>query len=173
MKKLNRVIPILIGILFAVLLTGHLMAEEKEEENVGLEIGNVAPDFELETLEGDKVKLSDLRGKPVMLNFWATWCPPCRVEMPDMQKFHEENEVAVLAVNLFDTEMNKENVRKFVDEFGLTFQIGMDGDGEVAAKYRINPIPTTYMIDSEGVIQHIAFGAMEYETMVEHLNKMK
>src|SRR5690625_5188421 len=80
-------------------------AEEEEDPVVGLEKGNLAPDFELETIEGETVKLSDYRGEKVMLNFWATWCPPCRAEMPDMQKFHENHdEGVILAVNLTETE---------------------------------------------------------------------
>src|SRR5690625_7728587 len=80
------------------------MAVEEDPE-VGLEKGNLAPDFELETVEGETVSLSDFRGEKVLLNFWATWCPPCRAEMPDMQKFHENHEIGViLAVNLTETE---------------------------------------------------------------------
>ncbi len=74
--------------------------EDNEAENVGLEIGNVAPDFELQTLTGDTIRLSDYRGEPVMLNFWATWCPPCRAEMPDMQQVHQDTGMQILAVNL-------------------------------------------------------------------------
>src|SRR5690606_9773304 len=140
---------------------------------IGVEIGNRAPDFEIETLEGKNVSLSDFRGKPVMLNFWATWCPPCRQEMPDMEEFHKENDVVVIAVNLLDTEMNQDAVKKFVDEFGLTFDVGLDGDGEVSVQYRINPIPTTFMIDSNGIIQHKSYGAMNYDAMVENLQNLK
>ncbi|WP_085993200.1 TlpA family protein disulfide reductase [Oceanobacillus senegalensis] len=171
MKKI-RWIPLFLGAFLVVFIAGNLAAED-QEGNVGLEIGNVAPDFEVETMDGEKMKLSDLQGKPVMLNFWATWCPPCRVEMPDMQRFHENHEVVVLAVNLTDTEINKNDVKKFVNQFGLTFPIGLDQDGSISTAYRINPIPTTFMIDSEGKIRHKAFGAMEYDTMVEELQKMK
>ncbi|RKQ31354.1 redoxin domain-containing protein [Oceanobacillus halophilus] len=167
MKKILS-IPILLGIFFSVFLIGNVVAEEKE----GLEIGNKAPDFEVTTLKGEEIQLSDLEGKPVMLNFWATWCPPCRTEMPDMQKFQENHDVTVLAVNLTDTEANKESVNQFVEQFGLTFQVGLDSDGSVAKTYRINPIPTTFMIDSKGEISHKTFGAMKYETMVEELEKM-
>lgn len=167
--KSNYLIPIILGIFLSIFMTGQLFAGGHKE---GIEVGNKAPDFEIETLSGEKVNLSDYKGKPVMLNFWATWCPPCRVEIPDMQKFHEKHEVEVLAVNLLDTEMKKGHVQQFVDEFGMTFTVGLDGDGAVSNKYRINPIPTTYMIDSEGIIRHKSLGAMPYDTMVEHLNSM-
>src|SRR5699024_6220346 len=87
-----------------------------EDVQVGLEKGKRAPDFELETLEGGTVKLSDYRGKRVMLNFWASWCGPCRAEMPDMQTFHEDTEIVILAVNLTDTESSEKNIPNFVDE---------------------------------------------------------
>lgn len=107
------------------------------------------------TLDGETVKLSDFRGKQIMLNFWATWCPPCRAEMPDTQKFHEKN------------------VPEFVEEFGVTFRVLMDEKTEVANLYQIQPIPTSYMIDSDGIIQNMAFGALDYELMVQEFEKMK
>ncbi|MCT2536766.1 redoxin domain-containing protein [Aquibacillus koreensis] len=145
---------------------------EEKYENEGLEVGNLAPDFELETLAGETIKLSDFRGQNVMLNFWATWCPPCRAEMPDMQKFYENQDVAILAVNLAQTEGSMQDVEDFVKDFELTFPILLDEDLEVATNYAIRPIPTSYMIDSNGVIQYKAFGPMNYEMMVQELDNM-
>lgn len=139
----------------------------------GLEKGDLAPDFELETLEGEKVSLSDFRGKRVMLNFWATWCPPCRAEMPDMQKFHENKDVVILAVNLTETESSEDNVPKFVEEYGITFRVPLDVDSSVSTLYQIRPIPTTYLIDSNGMIHNVAFGAINYELMVQEFEKMQ
>src|SRR5699024_1124883 len=79
---------------------GQDMASEVKQ--IGLELGNLAPDFALNTLDGEEIVLSNYRGSTVMLNFWTTWCPPCRAEMPDMQKFYQNTEVEVLAVNLTD-----------------------------------------------------------------------
>lgn len=142
------------------------------EEAAGIQVGNKAPDFEAVTLDGEKVRLSDYKGEKVLLNFWATWCPPCREEMPDLQKFYETQDVAVLAVNLTDTEMSEKHVHAFMDEFEFTFPVLMDNRAEIAKLYRINPIPTSFMIDTDGMIQHKAFGPMDYETMVEQLEKM-
>jgi peroxiredoxin len=140
---------------------------------VGLEVGNVAPDFQLQTLAGETVKLSDYKGQRVMLNFWATWCPPCRAEMPDMEKFYQKKGVAILAVNLTETEATMQDIHDFVDEFGVTFPILLDKKIEVATTYQIGPIPTSYMIDSDGIIRYKTLGALNYEMMVAEFEKMK
>ncbi|WP_047986450.1 peroxiredoxin family protein [Ornithinibacillus californiensis] len=143
-----------------------------EEPVIGLEVGNKAPDFQLDTLTGDSVKLSDFRGSRVMINFWATWCPPCRAEMPDMEEFRQDKDIVILAVNLSDTEKSVEDVEKFKDDFKLTFPILMDTNLDVANLYAIQPIPTTYMVDSNGIISYRAFGAMNYDLMVQEFEKM-
>ncbi|SHG93304.1 redoxin domain-containing protein [Ornithinibacillus halophilus] len=140
---------------------------------IGLEKGNRAPDFELQTLDGDLVKLSDFRGSRVMVNFWATWCPPCRAEMPDMEEFYQNKDVVILAVNLAETETSVDDIHTFVDDFNLSFPILLDEVTEVATMYKIQPIPTTFMVDSEGIIQYKAFGAMNYDLMVQEFEKMK
>src|SRR5690625_3163943 len=96
---------------------------DEGDEEIGLDQGDLAPDFELNTLDGDTVKLSDFRGEKVMVNFWATWCPPCRAEMPDMQKFHEDKDVVILAVDLTETEDDFDDIPEFIDEFGVTFRV--------------------------------------------------
>ncbi|UOQ94728.1 redoxin domain-containing protein [Halobacillus shinanisalinarum] len=143
------------------------------EAAVGLNIGDIAPDFQLQTLEGENVKLSDYRGQRVMVNFWATWCPPCRAEMPDMEKFYQNKDVVVLAVNLTQTESNLQQVKDFVNEFTLTFPILLDKESKVATNYEIRPIPSSFMIDSNGIIQYKALGALNYERMIQEFEKMK
>jgi len=142
------------------------------EESVGLNVGDTAPDFELHTLDGEVAKLSDYRGERVMLNFWATWCPPCRAEMPDMEQFYQDTGATILAVNLTETEPDIEQVQRFVDEFGITFPVLLDEKIEVAETYAIQPVPTTYMIDSNGKIQFKLFGPMTYDMMVQEFSKM-
>lgn len=144
-----------------------------ESEDIGLELGEIAPDFELETLDGETAKLSDFRGEKVLLNFWATWCPPCRAEMPDMQKFHEETNVNILAVNLIETESSPQNVPEFKDELGLTFPILLDKGSELTTEYKIMAYPTSFMIDTNGRIQYKAFGAINYDIMIQEFEKMK
>lgn len=135
--------------------------------------GKAAPDFELTNLDGGTVKLSDYRGKKVILNLWATWCPPCQAEMPHMQNFYEKNKdngIEILAVNLTSMDNGQATIKLFVDDFGLTFPIPLDEDGEIGRQYQAVTIPTSYMIDTEGVISKKIVGPMD-EAMMENLTK--
>jgi peroxiredoxin len=135
--------------------------------------GKAAPDFELTNLEGETVKLSDYQGKKVILNLWATWCPPCQAEMPHMQNFYEKNKdngIEILAVNLTSMDNGRATIKQFVDDFGLTFQIPLDEDGSIGRQYQAVSIPTSYMIDTKGVISKKIVGPMD-ETMMENLTK--
>ncbi|WP_040226906.1 TlpA family protein disulfide reductase [Bhargavaea cecembensis] len=147
--------------------------EAAAQDTVGVGRGQIAPDFELRTLEGETVRLSDYRGQRVFINFWATWCPPCRAEMPDIQKISEEEDVAVLAVNLAYTEKDPGDAGRFAEEFGFTFPMPLDEDGRLAEEYRVFAYPTSYMIDSEGRVQFVAMGAMNYDMMRRELSKLK
>lgn len=151
---------------------GH---ESAFEQPVGIEQGELAPDFSLNVMTGEELKLSDLRGKKVILNFWATWCPPCRAEMPDMQRFYEQaagEDVEILAVNLTESEKSREDIAAFLDEFGITFPIPLDEESEVAATYYAYAIPTTYFIDTTGTIQGKIIGPMNYDFMVKQVAQM-
>ncbi|MEH6955744.1 redoxin domain-containing protein [Neobacillus drentensis] len=137
----------------------------------GLAIGAKAPDFELKTLTGEKIKLSNLKGKKVMLNFWATWCPPCKAEMPAMEQFSKqmEKDIVILAVNI-DPQLD---VQGFVDENKITFPIPLDVDDKVNETYQVLSIPTTYFIDSKGIIQNKYIGGMKLEDMKDYTKKLK
>ncbi|MYL32431.1 redoxin domain-containing protein [Pontibacillus yanchengensis] len=191
MKKLFITVVIIGMFGWAVydLTSSSTSEDNKEEENkefnvtegqgsdnntneVGLEVGKKAPDFQLTTLNDKKISLSNLKGEKVMINFWATWCPPCRAEMPDMEKFYQNEDITILAINLTSTESGLGDVRDFVKEFELSFPILLDKQNNIATSYQIRPIPTTYMVDSNGVIQHKALGAMNYEQMVKQYKQM-
>jgi peroxiredoxin len=143
-----------------------------KSDEIGLQIGKVAPDFALQTLKGETVRLSDYRGKKVIVNFWATWCPPCRAEIPDFQKLYENNDVEILAVNLTATEQSKEHVSEFVEKFGMTFPVLVDEHSFVTATYQVRAYPTSFMVDSSGRIQFVAMGAMNYDMMLREVTKM-
>ena len=133
------------------------LVDESLDVESGLEIGQKAPNFELVSLDGETFKLSDYTGEMVMLNFWASWCPPCRVEMPHMetyyQEFKEEHNIEILAVNMTTLERgSKDKVPEFVDKHGLTFPILMDEEGDVKDLYDVMVYPTTYIVNAKGII---------------------
>ncbi len=128
--------------------------------------GFVAPDFTLETLDGEAITLSDLRGKGVVINFWAGWCLPCRTEMPALERTWNalgDDGLVILAVNLQES---PNRVGAFVEQFGLTFPILLDRDGSVFEQYQVQLYPTTFFINREGVIQDVIFGGPMAETLI-------
>jgi peroxiredoxin len=134
---------------------------------IGPRTGSLAPDFTLETLDGGMVSLSDLRGQVALINFWATWCPPCREEMPAIQNVYDryrDQGFTVLAVNLLET--NAE-VAAFAEELGLTFSILMDRQGQVLERYRVRGLPTTFFVDRTGVVQNVKVGGPMSEDFIE------
>lgn len=143
---------------------------------VGLAQGNMAPDFELALLSGEKVKLSDYRGQKVILNFWATWCPPCKAEMPHMQSFYEKNKnngMTILAVNLTALDKGPEVLDKFVKDYGLTFPIALDEENKVGTLYEAVTIPTSFIIGTDGRISKKYIGPMDEELMAKLLKEAK
>lgn len=137
---------------------GNLAEGEIPQEVIetGLRNGEKAPDFQLQNLAGETVSLSDFRGKKVILNFWATWCPSCREEMPEMQSYYEEktnDQFEIIAVNATTTEHSSgKAVESFITELGLTFPILMDTEGTITDQFEVMFFPTTYLLDEDGVI---------------------
>jgi peroxiredoxin len=174
----KRVLTLVISGIYYAFSEQNEASKEKRvmaEMNIGVKEGNLAPDFELMDLNGNPVKLSDYVGKKVILNFWATWCPPCRVEMPQMAKIHEdyEEEAVVLAVNLTNTERGQSVVRSFVERSELHFPIVLDAEGIVSETYRIIAYPTSYIIDTQGVIRDVFQGAINYEVMDKAISSIQ
>src|SRR4051812_23980181 len=175
----KKVIAIVVLIALLGVAIVQAMDKKSEPDNLsqeaanmgGLKVGAKAPDFELKTLTGETVKLSDLKGKKVMLNFWATWCPPCKAEMPAMEQFHKEagDKVVILAVNI-DPHLD---VQAFVDENKITFPIPLDAEDTVNEMYQVLSIPTTYFIDTKGNIGNKYIGAMNHDTMKQYTNELK
>lgn len=136
------------------------------QAEVGTEVGMQAPDFTLSNLNEQKVSLSDYRGQKVFLNFWASWCPPCKKEMPDMQKLHEKygDEVVILAVNVGES---KSTTANFLMENDLNFSVLLDKNKSTAQNYLVRGIPTSYFLDQNGIIKEKVVGAISYEKMLE------
>jgi len=138
------------------------------------EVGYPAPGFTLEMVGGGNVvNLSDYKGKVVLLNFWASWCFPCRKEMPSMQELYQifkDRNFEILAVNL--DKFGKEKVLSFVSNYGLTFPILLDEDMKTALSYEVRNIPTSYIIDKEGIIKEKIIGEKHW-TEPEIVNKIE
>ena len=133
----------------------------------GIAIESPAPDFSLQTITGETIKLSDLKGKPVVINFWATWCGPCVREMPALQKYQTKHpEMVVLGL---DEEESVEVVKEFVDKMKFTYQILMDEKAEVSALYQVMIMPTSYFIDETGMVRARHFGYMGEEQLKFYL----
>ncbi len=131
-------------------------------------VGHPAPDFTVTTLAGEPFTLSELRGKPVVLNFWATWCPPCRAELPELQAAAQryDGEIVIAGVNQAEA---AGQVREFADAMGLGFVIPLDADAQVSRKYGARSLPTTFFIDREGVIRQIQIGPVTEATLAQLL----
>ncbi len=149
----------------------RIFRDEKPE----VKVGEVAPDFQLETLNGEPFQLSDHRGKVILLNFWATWCPPCQYEMPHLQNFYEKNEkrpFVVVAVNLTSQDQGLLAIEEFVKDFGLTFLVPLDYYGEVGILYSAYAIPTNYIIDQDGVVVHKHPGPVDENMLNEWIDPL-
>ncbi len=135
------------------------------------EVNSPAPDFQLQSLSGEALRLSDFRGRPVMINFWATWCGPCQLEMPLIQKYYEKHspDLVVLAVN---NDEPRASVQEFVDKMKLTFPILLDPGARVEDQYRVRAFPTSLFINREGLIRYQHIGILNEQQLVQYLNQI-
>ena len=162
MRQTFKVMLLLI-LASGILVTGCSTSVEAPE------IGKAAPSFQLTDINGQSVSLSDFQGKPVLLNFWATWCGPCRMEMPYIQEVYDEwseQGLVLLAVNIRE---GLTTVEEFMRDYNLSFPVLLDMEGNVAEKYSVGGIPTTYFIDSDGIIRDMQIGAFRSVAEIEDI----
>ena len=183
---------LVVVVLIAIALTNFMKSKIADDEKIdtsstqvsstvenesGLKVGQTAPDFTLMTLDGKEAKLSDYRGKKVILNFWATWCPPCKAEIPHMEKYYKksakDDNVEILAVNLKKSDKDEDYIKNFVKSYDMTYPVLLDTDGEQQEQYRIVTIPTTYFIDTKGKIQTTITGPMDQKKMSDIIANIK
>jgi len=135
--------------------------------------GHPAPDFTLPTLSGETLSLSDFKGRPVLINFWATWCPPCRAEFPDFQRAHIDNadELVIIGINNTPTDQ-PDRVADFVADMGVTFPIVLDESGEVGKTYNVLGLPTTVFIDRDGLVNEVFTGPINQAYIEAKLSEL-
>lgn len=134
-------------------------------------IGEPAPDFALPDVDANVVRLSDFRGKTVVMNAWATWCPPCREEFPELVNLYDANKDRGLVVLGVDLQESPGQVQQFAEEFGAKFPIVIDLDAEVAGQYRLLGLPTTWFIDAQGILRAQQVGVLSKRIIAEKLNE--
>lgn len=194
MNKIRMIVFLLIVMISAALLLGcttppQQPAEGGNKEDIPEGMMDLAmEDFEAVDFEGNTVKLSDYKGKIIFLSFWATWCPPCREEMPWMQEIydeHKDQDVVILAVSPTSVEMRggddsdraENQVRKFITENGYTFPVLLDKEDKAWSVYQQRGIPANYVIDKQGIIRYSIPGAFrskeQMETFIENIRSIE
>jgi peroxiredoxin len=137
-----------------------------------VKVGQPAPDFTLRGPDGETVRLSDFTGHPLLVNFWATWCPPCRLEMPLLEQTYQKLKDGGFVVLAVDVQEGPDKVNPYIEELGLTFPVALDRGGAVATAYRVTGLPTTVFVDSNGVVADIHRGALVESTLQGYLDNI-
>lgn len=137
------------------------------EPKIGNQVGNKAINFKLIDLSGNTVSLDEFRGKPVILNFWATWCGPCRIEMPYLQQIYDDWKDKGLILLEIDIQQSAATVQQYLDDSNLNLPTLLDITGKTAVDYGITAIPTTYFIDRDGIIRQVVRGTFPNKASIE------
>lgn len=152
------------AVLLGVVIVALVLGWQLSERNRGRPISGPAPEFGLKLLDGGEVELSDFRGKVVLINFWASWCPPCRDEAPELQALHFDYENAgftVLGVNMLES--SKQKALDFIAEYGITYPNGEDLGQNVTNLYRVEGPPESFLIDRQGNVRRFYIGSVNYD----------
>ncbi|GAB4504662.1 MAG: TlpA disulfide reductase family protein [Anaerolineales bacterium] len=166
----RRLISIL---LLAAGLTWSLVSADHSGNSTAGQIpaprqGFLAPDFSLQTLTGENLRLADLRGQVILVNLWASWCPPCRAEMPTLQKMYAEYKdqgFTILAVNMTSQD-DPAAIQPFVQQYGITFPVLLDPNGDTARLYELRSLPSSFFLDRQGIIREVVIGGPMAEALL-------
>ncbi|MGH7205755.1 MAG: TlpA disulfide reductase family protein [Nitrospiraceae bacterium] len=164
----NKLVIVLASVAILAVVFGLVWMQSSKYEP--LTVGKVAPDFNLPDLNEKEIRLSDFRGKVVFLNFWATWCKPCREEMPSMEilyKNFEKDGLVILAISI-DRVTTKKDIPPFVKALNLTFPILIDSWGQTDKRYKLMGVPETYIIDQQGILREKVIGPRDW-TILDNL----
>jgi peroxiredoxin len=159
-----------VGWIFA---TAGLWGKGDGKTQTAAAVGFIAPDFHLTALSGDTYQLSEFRGKVILINVWTSWCPPCKNEMPDIEKVYvdfKDRGFEVLAVNSTNQD-NKSAVTEFSTQLGLTFPVLLDLDGQITREYRVFSLPTSFLVDPAGIIRNIWIGQIPQALLRSQVQK--
>jgi peroxiredoxin len=172
-KWIQVVILLLFVIVVGFTIFQSLNATNQEPLDSNELLSKKAPTFIASGINGQQYRLDEFKGKPVMLNFWASWCAPCRAEMPLLnQKYnehHQKDGLMILGINIGE---NAQTIKGFVNQFDLSFPILLDNNAQIESQYGIDPIPATFFIDREGIIQDIHLGELKEDVLDQYLQKI-
>ncbi len=141
-------------------------------QNPPAQVNLPAPDLELTTLDGQPASLADYRGQVLIVNLWATWCPPCKAEMPDLQAYYEAHRDQGLTLVAINIQESADQVRPFVEAYGLTFPVWLDPQGVSTMAFRTQGLPSTFVLDPEGNIRLIWYGRTSKELLEQYVTPM-
>jgi len=158
---------VLLGLLALRGMSGASMSEEILRE------GEQAPELKVRTLGGEKVVLSDLRGKVVLVNFWATWCPPCRAEMPGFQRvWNDQRDAGFVVLGLSADETGSGGVARFLRDQGISYPVGMASVSAKAAYGGVNALPVSFLVDRQGVIRRRVMGVYDERVLRQDVRRL-
>ncbi|MEI6777050.1 MAG: redoxin domain-containing protein [Chloroflexales bacterium] len=174
----------IVGVLVALALVAGIWVftgrgSDVQSQAMG-EVNRPAPAFSLQTVAGDNVSLTAYRGKVVLVNFWGTWCEPCKRELPALQAANERlgaKGLAIIGVNLTDDEktqgVSEDGIRTFVAQYNLTYPIALDRDGSVTSAFRVFPLPTSFFIDVKGQIRYVHVGELTLDDVTARFTELQ
>jgi cytochrome c biogenesis protein CcmG, thiol:disulfide interchange protein DsbE len=169
-----------LGVLIGLVIIGAVWFATADTADPALpgvgETNRPAPDISMPTLDGGAVRLSDYRGKVVLVNFWGTWCEPCKEETPALEASYQklkDQGLVILGVNLRRQEPDEQAIRAFLDQYRVSYTTALDVDGEAARLFQISPIPTSYFIDPAGNIRYIRVGTLTQEEVVTLFERLR
>ncbi len=151
---------------------GAMVIFNTASSNKGPRVGQPLENFNLTQLEGSSLQLAALKGKPAIINFWATWCAPCKEEMPLLEKYSRKYSGALTVVGV-NSQEQPGIVRDFVTEFGITFPIALDYSGDLTRSYLINGFPTTFFVDKDGILRNLHIGILREDLLIGYLRSVE
>jgi len=165
--RISSIILLLVGLVW-IFISRTNPSAVAADLSTAAQKGFLVPDFETQTLSGETIRLSDLHGKAVILNLWASWCPPCREEMPVLEKIYSEYRqqgLVVLGMHM-TAQDSREAAADFVAEYGFNFPVPLDPSGDISRLFRVQALPTTYFIGADGIIADIIIGGPVSEAVL-------